>query len=48
MALIGLEMEGEMYEDAIATLNDVHFDAIEFESRLNEHALQFLTFKFFK
>lgn len=41
-------MQGDFYEEATAELETIAFDAIIFESRLNENALQFLTFKIFK
>ena len=46
--MIELDLVGELYEDATSALNEIQFDSIEFESRLNENALQFLTFKIFK
>ena len=42
------EFVGEPYQQAIATLHTIQFDAFNFEQVLNENALQFLTFKIFK
>lgn len=37
----------EVYEQATEDLENITFDAFNFESMLQEHSLQFLAFKFF-
>ena len=49
MQMVELDvLTGELYEQTTAELGTIQFDAITFESVLNENALQFLTFKIFK
>ena len=41
-------MQGDLYESLVAELDTVQFHAFDFESKLPENSLQFLTFKIFK
>jgi len=41
-----VEFTGELYEQATNQLDDIQFDTFSFEAMLQEHSLQFLSFKF--
>jgi hypothetical protein len=49
MTMVDLtEFSGELYEQATQELDNIGFDSFNFESMLNENALQLLSFKIFK
>lgn len=49
LTMIGQEdFGGEMYESMVQDLETIQFNSFDFETRMSENCLQFLTFKIFK